>query len=524
MSRSRVPKNILASLDLINAVKDEDEKEVERLLQISDPERKPKLDFHDSEALTTAIRKRNIPITRLLINAGANLQADESRLFFDYNECGSEALFEFFKFLLPIYAQKGYREDIGTGFYHAYQMSCQKIIELYLSLNVLTPEQFKENTVMFMEESNFNLFTLMTEQEQFKNIANEIFWKAMNSESDKEAYAETILRYDISQIYDQSPDLYINPDQYGDIFMKAARNGYLVILTNLQQLGFIMTHDQYLEAIIAANENPSQEIIDNTIAVINEIWEQQHNDAYESENEFFDSEDERENAMIPQRRQEALQQEEINEAIRQARIEELKSGIEEKEENINPYITEHCTNKRNFHGDPLEPENLIVFLIENRSLWETPSEEDKGDAPSRGECYERKEFLTYYSSISDEERPCVWIGPPAPSIYTSPDGQVTRGAKDLSQPVYKLAYSGIWIDKDTMQQILERTDSILTIQLYKKEKVSIGTSFGISQLHGQWGGEWAPVQRGHVIDAIKVPEENAEPDERFDLYTWGNIS
>lgn len=510
MSRSRVPKNILASLDLINAVKDEDEKEVERLLQISDPERKPKLDFHDSEALTTAIRKRNIPITRLLINAGANLQADESRLFFDYNECGSEALFEFFKFLLPIYSQKGYHEDIGTGFYHAYQMSCQKIIELYLSLNVLTPEQFKENIIMFMENSDLNLFTLMTEQEQFKNIANEIFWKAMNYEGDKEAYAETILRYDISEIYDESPNLYINPDQYGDIFMKAARNGYLVILTNLQQLGFVMTHDQYLEAIIAANENPSQEII----AVINEIWEQQHNDAYESENEFFDSEDERENERLPQRRQEALRQEEVNEAIRQARIEELKSGsgIEEKG-NVHPYIAEHCTNKRNFHGDPLEPENLIVFLID-----------PKGDAPLQGECYERKEFLTYYSSISDEDRPCIWIGPPAPSIYTSPDGQITRGEKDLSQPVYKLAYSGIWIDKDTMQQILERTDSILTIQLYKKEKVSIGTSFGISQLHGQWGGEWAPVQRGHVIDAIKVPEGNAEPDERFDLYTWGNIT
>lgn len=523
MSRSRVPKNILASLDLIKAVKDEDEKEVERLLQISDPERKPKLDFHDFEALTTAISKRNIPITRLLIEAGANLQADESRLFFEYNECGNEALFEFFKFLLPIYAQKGYHEDIGTGFYHAYQMNCQKIIELYLSLNVLTPEQFKENTIMFMEENDFNLFTLMTEQEQFKNIANEIFWKAMNHEGNKEAYADIILQNDFIELREaeeqnRSPNLCINPDEYDAIFMKAAKNGYSLIIHGLGSFGFEISNNQYLEAIAVANENPSEESRISTIAAINELWETQHNDAYESENEFSDSEDERENAMLPQRRQEALRQEEVNEAVRQARIEELKSGtgIEEKG-NVHPYIAEHCTNKRNFHGDPLEPENLIIFLIIGES-------NGPPGTIAKGECYERKEFLAYYSSISDEERPCVWIGPPAPSIYTSPDGHVTRGAKDLSQPVYKLAYSGIWIDKETMQQILESTDSILTIQLYKKEKVSIGTSFGISQLHGQWGGEWAPVQRGHVIDAIKVPEENAEPDERFDLYTWGIIT
>lgn len=658
-------KKLLASIDLIRAVHDDDEKTVAELLAITDPEKQPDLEYRDFEAFQDAIRRKNIPITRMFIDAGVNLNGNENGLYFEYKDCNDQALFDFFNFLIPIYKEKGRESDIDIGFQHAYQMGCNKIMDLYLSLGVLSQEKLKESAIQFMDDNQFKVFQKIINvanfppetikeillnnldnefslskytldllksipEDQFTSVfsykelikifltgdqpvrefvkdtikiyiergiynvdesqllfpeyqcdseayielfkfilpiyyenryhdilgagfqhaynmdctkimslymeflspqqlkyyalaamrdeklflfqqlvinmqslstAKELFWQTMDA--NKENYTTFVfetISYDLSY------------DERHRILVKAAEKGYISLINAMRDHNVYFNHDTYTEA---NTHSANRETTD----AINEIWEQHINQ--ESGDEFEESENESEPETEEQanrRREriaEAKTREEKNELIRQQRIEEIKSGTVEEEQNS------LCSNTRNFLGDPLDMNNLIVFIIVDEDI-EKGDDPLQGEAPL-GECYERKEFEDYYTSIDEDDQIYIWNGPPRPAIYVNEEGVTIRGEKDTSKPVYKLAYSGIWIDHETLEKVLESINSdnskpIINIQLRKKGKASIGSSFGVSRLHGQWGGVWAPIQRGVSIDAQYVPEGNAVPDDRFDIY------
>lgn len=628
-NRGRRDPKLLASMNLINAVRDDDEKMVAQLLAITDPEKKPDLTYRDYEAFQNAIHRRNISITRMFIDAGVNLGVNETGLYFERKDCDDQALFDFFTFLIPIYKEKDMNSEIDTGFYHAYQMGCNKIIDLYLSLGVLSEEQLKDIALQFMYDGEEELFKKIVNMEKFSlNTQKEIFWKAFSDNwlsmevayPDYAAYILELLKRtiknDIQQgtgeshlifeenqceskalfeflkailpiyyeyryfdiinagfqyAYDKNctklVSLYthflspqqlknyaliamrdekwylfqqlvihigrastakelfwevmnanrenyaifvyetisydLSYDERHNIFVKAAEKGYISLINTMRDHNTYINHDTYTEAI--AN-SPNQETTD----AINEIWEYRHNQDSGDEFEVSENESEPETEEQANRRRERIVEaktlEEKNELIRQQRIEEIKSGTVEEEKNA------LCSNTRNFHGDPLDMNNLIVFTIM-----------DEDEKEPLGECYERKEFEDYYTNIDEDDQIYVWKGPPRPAIYVDEEGVTIRGEKDTSKPVYKLAYSGIWINHETLEKVLEsiasnNSEPVINIQLRKKGKASIGSSFGVSRLHGQWGGIWAPIQRGITIDAQYVPEGNAVPDDRFDIY------
>lgn len=201
-----------------------------------------------------------------------------------------------------------------------------------------------------------------------------------------------------------------------------------------------------------------------------------------------------------ERRQELIRrQEEIQESYKRI----LNSPNLDEERKNDTYIETHCANTEDLSGDPLTTKGLIVFMKEDSNI---------------GECYLRTDLEELFLKA---EEVYIWKGPPSPYISLAVNGAITRGEPDKDNPVCKLAYSGIWIDKFAIDKALELRDKpITTIQLYKSEKQSIGSAFGISALHGQWGGHWRPIvgMDGRTY-AEYVKKGNAELDERYNIYT-----
>lgn len=183
----------------------------------------------------------------------------------------------------------------------------------------------------------------------------------------------------------------------------------------------------------------------------------------------------------------------------------LSSPVEIVEEKIDSYVEEHCSNMEDLHGDPLTTDSLVVFIKEGSDT---------------GECYLRTDLEEIFNNA---EEVYIWKGPPSPFVAYALNGAITRGERDTENPVFKLAYSGIWIDKIVANKALELPSdpsAVTTIYLYRGEKQSIGSGFAMSALHGQWGGHWRPTIG---IDGKQYAEYvnrgNAEPDDRHYIYT-----
>lgn len=184
----------------------------------------------------------------------------------------------------------------------------------------------------------------------------------------------------------------------------------------------------------------------------------------------------------------------------------LSSPIEDihEENKSDPYVESHCSNTEDLHGDPLSTDNLVVFIKESSEL---------------GECYLRTDLE---DSFSNAEEVYIWKGPPSPFIAYSLNGNITRGERDTDNPIFKLPYSGIWVDKIVVNAALELPldSAVTTIYLRRGEKQSIGSGFAMSALHGQWGGHWRPtIGINGKPYAEYVNRGNAEPDDRHYIYT-----
>lgn len=107
-----------------------------------------------------------------------------------------------------------------------------------------------------------------------------------------------------------------------------------------------------------------------------------------------------------------------------------------------------CSPSENFNGDPLTPQNIITFI------------HDKGDST---ECYDKVELMEWFNKEEDE------------MVYEWSRGPI------LEFPVYKLVYTGKWIDAKTKKLMDLGYDTIFLIGSELKE---IGSSFGVSRLHG----------------------------------------
>lgn len=110
--------------------------------------------------------------------------------------------------------------------------------------------------------------------------------------------------------------------------------------------------------------------------------------------------------------------------------------------------------------------------------------------------------------MQKSERVYEWSGPPAGccSIHLG----ICPHAM-LEKRVYKLPWSGIWIRESDLKLCLELGTTV-TVQ---SKKCSVGSYFGISTLHGQWGGFW---KRGEDDFAIFVESGDSVPDDRELLY------
>lgn len=210
-----------------------------------------------------------------------------------------------------------------------------------------------------------------------------------------------------------------------------------------------------------------------------------------------------EEEKLERRRELIRRQEEIQESYRRILSNSPDANANNEEKKTNNYIETHCSNTEDLHGDPLTTNGLVVFIKEGSDI---------------GECYLRTDLEELFTKA---EEVYIWKGPPSPYISLAVNGAITRGEPDTENPICKLAYSGIWIDKFVIDKALElRNENITTIQLYKGEKQSIGSAFGVSALHGQWGGHWRPIigMDGRTY-AEYVKKGDAELDERFNIYT-----
>lgn len=110
--------------------------------------------------------------------------------------------------------------------------------------------------------------------------------------------------------------------------------------------------------------------------------------------------------------------------------------------------------------------------------------------------------------IDKSDRVYVWSGPPAGCVSfhlgICPHAMLERR-------VVKLPWSGAWILEKDLRLIVEIGSNVVV----QSRKCSVGSYFGVSTLHGQWGGFW---RRGEGDTAIFVEDGNSIPDDRELLY------
>lgn len=290
---------------------------------------------------------------------------------------------------------------------------------------------------------------------------------------------------------------------------------YLIIERNLQPkagiLGAAITQNReeiirYLAEIFS---------IENSESLIE--LSRQYVNATEEEKEILNEEIRRNivqvNEILLQRRR-AKAREEIlqNEKKQQLALEEYKErrDAEPEIEAGREMVQKTCNDASQTSfvtGEPIkDSDKLIIFFIEGDK---SPSRGEafsspKGDARSRGECYIKSELK---EAIRHAEKVYEWKGPPSPfGIRGHPP------MPDTTKPVIKLPYSGIWVKLKTIEDAFTVTGTV-TVSLKGKYQ-SIGSEYGASSLHGQWGGHW----RKEGNDSVYVWSGKAEVEERPIVY------
>jgi Leucine-rich repeat (LRR) protein len=159
-----------------------------------------------------------------------------------------------------------------------------------------------------------------------------------------------------------------------------------------------------------------------------------------------------------------------------------------------------CDTEENLEGDSFEQ-----VLKENRLVMFARPKTGSTEPPL--ECYDIDELAEWWQKGQSK-------------LYYWQQGPIT------DKPVYKLMLSGIWIDDETAQLVLDKGYGM--IQLKYKETHKIGSSFGVSQTHGAeekiYSGD--PLgERGKVKaksssgPAQVVPEGGpTQPEENLDVF------
>lgn len=155
-------------------------------------------------------------------------------------------------------------------------------------------------------------------------------------------------------------------------------------------------------------------------------------------------------------------------------------------------IDKFCAQKNSLGGDELEDSQTVMFFFPPKL---------------KGECYLRSEL----EQIFKQKQMFIWEGPPAGS------GGRWNPKPNKKKPVYKLPWSGIWVNAKVKKLVL----SGVSVILLRGERKSIGSKFGQGRLYGQWGGHWKEVG----MNAVYVESGDAHPDKRSIVYTGveGNI-
>lgn len=181
------------------------------------------------------------------------------------------------------------------------------------------------------------------------------------------------------------------------------------------------------------------------------------------------------------------------------RLEEKEELYDEKEGFGNMKTKKYCRHTEDLHGDPLYDADLIILF-----------DSFKVGGQLKGECYSKEEMKELFSNA-----PAVYEmdGPP---LGVSAGGYRGPRGPNLEKPVYKLPWSGSWIDKSVVDLINRGVSAIIL----HRGLASIGSGHGVGQMAGQWGGQWQLGQneRGEEV-AIFVEDGSAVPDERIVVYS-----
>jgi hypothetical protein len=210
---------------------------------------------------------------------------------------------------------------------------------------------------------------------------------------------------------------------------------------------------------------------------------------------------------IQERRERSLKAIAEGEEKRRIALEEYKT--KETKEEINPereMVQNTCTDnsQNSLLGDELKDTDDIVVFYLGALKGEASSH---GEARLLGECYLKSELRDYLNSLYSNDMVYEWLGPPSPfGIPGHPP------IPDRTKPVYKLPWTGTWIKGKVLERILYEKGTI-AIELIPT-KMSIGSQYAVSALHGQWGGHWRKVGN----NAEYVESGDAKPDDRELVY------
>lgn len=163
------------------------------------------------------------------------------------------------------------------------------------------------------------------------------------------------------------------------------------------------------------------------------------------------------------------------------------------EERVDRYCKQNKTIRDN---EPLYDDITVLFFV-------------AGKRNARAECYskaELKEIFSHAAPVYEMDGPPLGV---SAGEYKGP-----RGPNE-NEPVYKLPWTGIWVDKS----IPELVDNRASVIILHAELKSIGSGHGVGQMAGQWGGNWqlGRDDRGREI-AIFMENGDAQPDERETVY------
>jgi hypothetical protein len=207
-----------------------------------------------------------------------------------------------------------------------------------------------------------------------------------------------------------------------------------------------------------------------------------------------------------QNRQKVLETMKANEEKRAEAIQEYKIREEKSPESSVQKVCSSSSQNSFLTGEELKDDDkIVIFFFEDERVG--------AQEALKGDCYLVEELeMVYKSYLEESEEPdgslkvpvCEWQGPPAPY------GKNFRPyGRDPTKPVFRLPYSGAWVTGKVIEDILEEasdknTEFPIVINLMGK-KTSIGSYFGVSQLHGQWGGDWSPGtdEKGNTIAMFK---------------------